>query len=1515
MGRKNFRVIIHAKRIYHEVEISEEMGRICIGTTGECGIRFNKKMFFTDFKIAFQWSEEGCRMECEGEIYFTDDGIRKLYTVRLEHGMKYRVLYLENNTEIFSLEILYDFEDVCSYDTVFPFPAQGLVIGGDARADVFIEDDIIGKDYITLRCLEGRYLADGSHAELGIYINGKKYAGEKEIPDRTFVMLAGYSFYLKEGMVYTTGKKNVIIKAGGHKISQTQNIFKYPEFNRTSRKDYRLREEEIEVLPPMQKAEEPQQNYIVMLAPVAVALVLTIAIRGVMGGGGSFVIYSVCTMLTGAIMSVVTAELNRRKYKKKEKLRVEGYLSYVEEKENYIVACRKDEKRRLQEKYLSVERELELIKRFDERLFEKDIYDTDFLTLRLGTGDIPSSCQVVYKKEEFKNTEDELTEYPERLHLSYRLLSDVPVVGAFREANAVGIVGEAENRYRYLELMVMEIMTRHYYKEVKTAFFLGEDSQRYHWVKWLKNAEEEAGTGRLIADDPESGNQLLEFLYTELTRRSEIDTEKEMFPYYYVVFVMDFRVLATHPVKKFIEKASSYGFLFLFFDEYQENLPYGVTQVITLLDGHAGELMNCEDCDWSQSFTWLPLEEGEIEKAAVKLAPLEVAEISLEGTMTKNISLFRLLGVLNVSDIDLGKRWKSSQIYKTMAAPLGVKAGNEIVSLDLHEKAHGPHGLVAGTTGSGKSEILQSYILSMATLFHPYEVSFMIIDFKGGGMVNQFRNLPHLIGAITNIDGKEIKRSLLSIKAELKKRQELFAAAEVNHINAYIRKYKKGECETPIPHLILIVDEFAELKSEQPEFMKELISAARIGRSLGVHLILATQKPSGVVDEQIWSNSKFRLCLKVQNKEDSNEVLKSPVAAEIREPGRAYLQVGNNEIFELFQSAYSGASVRSEEIDHQKVFSVYEIDFNGKRHLVYEQKGSEKTGETQSQLEAIVNYIQEYCIREKIAKLPNICMEPLTSYVTYDERKGSIQKGRDICIPLGIYDDPAHQLQDEVWLDITANHVFILGSAQYGKTNILQTVLRSAAECWSPKEIQFYILDFASMILKNFERMNHVGGVVILSEDEKMKNFMKMMLAELKHRKEALSDLGISSFAAYREAGYHEMPQIVIILDNFAVFRELFAEYEDALLNILRDGISAGISVIATNGQTTGLGYKFLAAFSKRISLYCNDSGEYSTLFDRCRMSPANLAGRGLVEIEKEVYEYQNYLSFTGEKEIERVNHMKEFVEEIGKKYGNLSARKIPEIPQILTVQHMREQYTLEWKNTYVVPIGVDYENIEPVSVDLLHCGVLGVMGREKSGKSNLIRLILAHLYQNLFSNPSEIYLLDDGKRQLGGYEELGNVKSYTLDAAELQGWVEELHEELAGRYSRYIQKGEEALADQPLRIYVVQNMEAVYLLGKNAETMKLYREITGKYKGLKWCLIYSDIENAAVSYNGPEVLKLMKEARNLIFFDNLSNMKFMDVTNQQAKMYKKEINVGDAFWFKGGDIVKIKTIKADHGC
>ncbi|HBV84361.1 MAG TPA: type VII secretion protein EssC, partial [Lachnospiraceae bacterium] len=238
---------------------------------------------------------------------------------------------------------------------------------------------------------------------------------------------------------------------------------------------------------------------------------------------------------------------------------------------------------------------------------------------------------------------------------------------------------------------------------------------------------------------------------------------------------------------------------------------------------------------------------------------------------------------------------------------------------------------------------------------------------------------------------------------------------------------------------IMIVDEFAELKAEHPDFMKELISAARIGRTLGIHLILATQKPAGVVDAQIWSNSKFKLCLKVQTKEDSNDVLKTPLAAEIVEPGRAYFQVGNNEIFELFQSAYSGAPVPSGSNANEKIYAIYERNTWGKKTLKYTNKKKE-TNQNISQLQAIVDYVSDYCESSNIAQLPGICLPSLPDIIGTSKLQYESDQTLGITVPVGLYDNPEQQYQGEIIFEPSRENIYIVGSAQTGKTVMLQTI-------------------------------------------------------------------------------------------------------------------------------------------------------------------------------------------------------------------------------------------------------------------------------------------------------------------------------------------------------------------------------------------------------------------------------------------------------------------------------------------
>lgn len=1037
-------------------------------------------------------------------------------------------------------------------------------------------------------------------------------------------------------------------------------------------------------------------------------------------------------------------------------------------------------------------------------------------------------------------------------------------------------------------------------------FFVAEKEHagRMHLFRFLPGAYCAQTDTRGIVTDDESKTLIFEYLYKELTMRAQ---EKRLYPHL-LVFFYDEYGYKKHPISQFTEKGKDLGVTFLFFGQTRADIPVGCDYVVQLSGGHRGVLINASKRSKTVPFVSSQISDTLAVRIVRTLAPVCTDEVSLEGELTKNISMFKMLNILSVEDLDLKARWSASKVTKSMAAPVGVsKTG--IVMLDLHDKAHGPHGLVAGTTGSGKSEILQTYILSMATLYHPYEAAFVIIDFKGGGMVNQFAQLPHLLGAITNIDGNAINRSLKSIKAELQKRQKYFAQADVNHIDKYIRKYKAGEVSEPLPHLIIIVDEFAELKAEQPEFMKELISAARIGRSLGVHLILATQKPAGQVNEQIWSNSRFKLCLKVQSKEDSNEVLKSPLAAEIKEPGRAYLQVGNNEIFELFQSAYSGAPEREDE-GTGKAFTIYEVPDGGKKVPVYVKKKNKGQEGMKNQLEAIVSYVSEYFRSIQIPQLPDICLPPLGECIEFPPvSKEAVQEQKKevgFYAWIGVYDDPDHQNQDQYAVNLSAGNMIIIGSAQTGKTTILQNVIRSLSEQYTPDEVAIYIIDFASMVLKNFETLNHVGGVVSSSEDEKLKNLFKMLWEEMETRKEKLLSVGVSSFVAYKEAGRTDMKQIVLIIDNLTALKELYFQDDDELLNLCREGITVGISIVIANAQTAGIGYKYLSSFSNRIALFCNDGNEYSAIFEHCNRRLEHLPGRCFAEVDKQILECQAYLPFAGEKEFERAEAIRGYIE---KRNGECTevARKIPLIPPVLSMNYMAQQFGNMMRGHFDLAAGLNYEDVMPYMLRMSSIGVLAVVGREGSGRHNWIKYV-ADMMELMYPGRSKVYISDGIGKKLASMKEKGNVVRYSMIAEDIVSYLKEIEEELQSRYELLAKGIESDPAEADYMLLIIDNPDAIEQISNSKEALASYKNIIGRYRNMNVGVIISAIENAPIPYSAPEVIKGIRDGRHLMYFGDISELKIYDMPLAVTRKFKKPIETGDGYYIKENECIKLKT-------
>ncbi len=1323
MGDVRFNLELYFGETYREFEVgTDSPSEIIIGTTKNCIFRLPSELFFSDFEIFLNRDENGEWKVLAGEgNYLSDDSMLRLRTVSIEHGSKFSIHYQNGDAEICHCEFLRSFtsgeDDYSCYIDISNLSA--IEIGGNSACQILIHDEAVGSDSASfVKDRDGWKIID-HNSRYGVSVNGSRIEGERALYDYDFFSIAGHSFFLKGNRLYL--RNDPMIQAVGLRILEhvdSKTHMKYPHLNKSTRIYYRISNEEIEYIDPPDKQKDRKQNLILSIIPSVTMLVLIIFLRGVLGGGGTFVIFSACSMSVGIIASVISYFSGKKSLKEDEIKRVEAYTAYAQNKEQEIIQKRNEEMMLLEKNTPVITETMQSVWDFDGRLFERSVLDEDFLSVRVGTGDVYSRQQVKYSKKERLSIEDEMVTWPELIAKKYERLEKAPVLLPLKQYNMVGIVGSENAVYEHLKVMIIDICVRHSYQDIKLGLmFPSEDLKKYEWVKWFRHFYNENTGLRNIAYDSQSYKLFAENLYKELNNRE--NGGREGGNVQYVIFITEPYEIMSHPLSRFFNMPNDYGVTFVFCNEAEELLP-DCQKLIRLSDG-VNEMMDSRNAGMVQHYQSFSVPDNQVRRIAQKMACVEVDEVSLESQLTKSITLFRLLGIFKAEDLDLKKRWEESQVYKSMAVPLGVDAKNEIVYLDLHEKAHGPHGLVAGTTGSGKSEILQTYILSVSTLFHPYEVSFMIIDFKGGGMVNQFKDLPHLAGSITDIDGREIDRSLLSIHAEINKRKELFAEAGVNRIDLYIKKYRAKEVSVPLPHLILIVDEFAELKAEQPQFMKELISTARVGRSLGIHLILATQKPSGVVDAQIWSNSRFRLCLKVASNEDSKEMLKTPLAAEIREPGRAYLQVGNDEIFELFQSAYSGGPSDSEISAGHRDYQIKQVALNGVKDEIYSSKHEKKSGESITQLQNIVNYIHDYCENQNIAHLPGICLPSLSQVIRTDELEYGNYTS-DIMVPIGIYDDPELQVQLPVELALSKDNVYIVGSSQMGKTVLLQTIIYGLLKKYSSEQVNVYLVDCGSMVLKSFEKAPHVGGVVLSNESEKCKNLFKLLFHLVEERKKILSQSGVGNYSAYLEAGHTDLPMVVFAIDNFAAFKEFFPNETELIGSLSREAIGVGISIVITAATSNAVNYRVLANFGFKISLNCNDTSEYSNIFGHCKMTPREVPGRGLVMLEKRILEWQGAIFGKSEKEVERSREMMDFVESLsGKKARTIPV--IPDLPDWKTYSALDEVKSAAASGDYL-PFGYDKEAADIYSLNFRKFYTYIISGKGRTGKTNALKII-----------------------------------------------------------------------------------------------------------------------------------------------------------------------------------------------
>ena len=1249
------------------------------------------------------------------------------------HGSDERIILVthavEDNRQIFEKYLVKD--------------GSSLEIGRSEKNQIIHSNKYISSHHAKIEFHDGKWGLEDLNSTNGTYVNGKRaQKTELKIGDLIYIM----------GLEIIIGKQFIAINNPDEGLKlNTSNLapFRNQKLSdceiEDEKKDYFYRSPRFrrEIEPLNIKIDAPPQREKLDTVPMSLMLgpavtmgmasmgTGAISVVNTLNNNGSMMTVMPTVIMSGSmLLGTVLWPILTKKHEKKEKIayekmRQEKYFQYLNEVKDQIKRACIEQKSILEENFVSSQDCVDRIIHRERNLWERMPIHDDFLKLRIGIGELPLQADIKYQERKFDLQEDNLQDAMFMLGKENKMLENVPIVVSLKQDNKLGIVGEREDAIALMKSLLLQTITLHSYDEVKIVLLVNEAEQQeweeffYTFHIWNKDK-----SIRFLATNADDMKALSAYMEKELLPRIESDTQTEdmQLPYYLIVAADKQLADKSEILQKLMENKENAGYsIVMLYDELQ-NLPKETSNVVEVHKSD-GKIYDKNDISGNiLEFTPEFLKEEELEKATVTLANIELDLSDENYTMPNALTFLEMFGVGRVSYLNPLQRWKENNPAITLQTPVGVDANGELSYLDLHEKYHGPHGLVAGMTGSGKSEFIITYILSLAVNYHPDEVAFILIDYKGGGLAGAFEDeergikLPHLAGTITNLDGAAVKRSLISIQSELRRRQAIFNEARkianegTMDIYKYQTLYRNHIVSEPIPHLFIISDEFAELKTQQPEFMEQLISAARIGRSLGVHLILATQKPAGVVDDQIWSNSKFRVCLKVQDKADSIDMIKRPDAAELSQTGRFYLQVGFNEYFAMGQSAWCGADyMPTDQVEKKVDRSICMVDHLGR--VVKEikpQKQIANNGEKKiKQVVAIVKYLSDLAEEEHISVRPLwLPAIPAQIFIADLYEKYGIKENHGELNPvIGEYDDPFNQKQFVLRVDFSEKgNCLVYGAAGAGKATFITSMIYSMLLHQKTEYLNLYLLDFGSETLKIFEKAPQVGGVLLSHEEEKIRNLIKMLYEEMDNRKRLFSDYG-GDIQSYLKNTNEIVPNILVVINNYTGLNEAYEDLEEKLIYLFRDGIKYGIYFCVTVNGTNGIRYRASQNFAQIFTLQQNDPSDYPVIVGNTEgVLPAKIKGRGLVRFDK-VYEFQTAYCF----EEEQQECLRKFCLELAGT-TKVRAREIPILPEVVDAEVMQRYI----ENLNQVPVGVGKERLDVQKVSLLKEYIYMITSQER---------------------------------------------------------------------------------------------------------------------------------------------------------------------------------------------------------
>ncbi len=727
------------------------------------------------------------------------------------------------------------------------------------------------------------------------------------------------------------------------------------------------------------------------------------------------------------------------------------------------------------------------------------------------------------------------------------------------------------------------------------------------------------------------------------------------------------------------------------------------------------------------------------------LAPLRLAADESAESLTETIGLPEVLGVPDVAALDPQTTWQPRMSREFLRVPIGISADSRPVMLDFKESAHGgmgPHGLVVGATGSGKSEMLRTLVSSLAINHSPDRLALLLVDFKGGATFAGMKDLPHLAGMITNLadDLTLVDRMRDALYGEMQRRQEILkAAGNLPNVTAYQTLRDEGQPLEPLPELLVIVDEFSELLAAKPDFAELFVAVGRIGRSIGVHLLLATQRLEMGKIRGLESHLSYRICLRTFSEVESRDTIGVADAYHLPpEPGSGFLKVDTT-IFERFKAALVSAPYQApEDAPKQYVPVVPYLAVNGVGAWIaaigQAQAAKEDLGAAPAKGGAttVMDVIVRQLANAGAQPVRPVWLEPLPALVTLDR----VQDPAGRALPgtvsalVGLVDDPGAQRQFPMEWDFTrgGGNLLVAGAPQAGKSTLLRTMICSMSLRYAPGEVAFYCVDYGGGGLGPLEELPHVAAVASRVDPDRIRRVIgEVASAVEQQREEIFRQHGLDSMAALRTArAAGQLPpdvpaDIFLVVDGWGSFREEFEVLEGAVSEIAARGLNYGVHVILSIGQTMQVRLRMQAAFGGRVDLRLNDP--FDSAFDRKIMEriSKDTPGRALVEGD-----------LLAQVALPRVDG-KTSVDDLGRAQVELVAAVRARWPETAVPVVRSLPAVFDWSalppvhiGDASIPVGISERDLAPAGVSLTGGDPhLLVYGDGETGKTNLLRVLL----------------------------------------------------------------------------------------------------------------------------------------------------------------------------------------------